>query len=178
MPRPAYRGETLAHPPCDRVPTAGGRDGMEIPSPELASMPPTATQEGIASCAARRQSVDGRQDNRVLVRGIAKNHRDGEERVRHCPPDRTWSSAKSHKALPVETVQVPQQTCGIAQAVDESSPCPGDDRTDQCGIAHCEDGEAEFAGHCPGELPLRQHSPTQALPERDGEVCQPGRPAS
>ena len=30
-PRPAYRGEVLAHPPCDWDPTAGGRDGMVHP---------------------------------------------------------------------------------------------------------------------------------------------------
>ena len=173
--RPATRAVARSWSPHETNPTSGGRYGMEIPSPALASKPPTTTQGGIAPCAVRRQSVDDRQDNRELVRGIAKNYRDGEERVRHCPPDRTWSSAKSPEALPVETEQPPQQTCGVAQAVDEFPLCPGNDHTDQCGIAHCEDGEAETAGgHGPGEVPLRQHSPTQALPERDGEVCRPG----
>ena len=101
--RPATRGVARSWSPHETNPTSGGRDGMEIPSPALASKPPTTTQGGIAPCAVRRQSVDDRQDNRELVRGIAKNYRDGEERVRHCPPDRTWSSAKSPEALPVET---------------------------------------------------------------------------
>ena len=81
--RPATRGVARSWSPHETNPTSGGRDGMEIPSPALASKPPTTTQGGIAPCAVRRQSVDDRQDNRELVRGIAKNYRDGEEsRVR------------------------------------------------------------------------------------------------
>ena len=70
--RPATRGVARSWSPHETNPTSGGRDGMEIPSPALASKPPTTTQGGIAPCAVRRQSVDDRQDNRELVRGIAK----------------------------------------------------------------------------------------------------------
>ena len=95
-PRPAYRRRTQACPPHACDPTAGVRDGMETSAEENNSKPTTAAQEGLASCTARRQSADGRQDTRSSTHGLASDEREGKEQERLSLPDRPKPTAKSH----------------------------------------------------------------------------------
>ena len=71
-PQPAYRRRTQACPPHACDPTAGVRDGMATSGEEHNSKPTTAAQEGLASCTARRQSADGRQDTLAVQHLIPK----------------------------------------------------------------------------------------------------------
>ena len=126
---------------------------MATSGEEHNSKPPTAAQEGLASCTARRQSADGRQDTRSSTPGLASDEREGKEQERLSLPDRPKPTAKSHLALPVVTELVtthpvlpvasePQCAPGMAGATAKSLPCPGDDRPDLLGLACSDDGEA------------------------------------
>ena len=64
MPKPAHRGVSVAHSPCDWDPTAGGRDGMASPKEPAATRAQLASRDGIATCEAERQSVEDHADNR------------------------------------------------------------------------------------------------------------------
>ena len=163
------------------------------------SKPPTAAQVGLASCTARRQSADGRQDSRGSTPGIAGDERDGKEQDGPGPPYQPKPPAESHLALPVVTEQAeshlawpvatelatthpalpvasePQCAPGIAGATDESLSCPRDDRSDLPGIACSDDGEAAATGHCPASLPLRHPPSTHpVLPVASEPQCAPG----
>ena len=81
LPAPAFGRETLACSPHGCDPTAGVRDGMNASC--LASSkdkPPTASQDGIATCAARRPPAEERQGTRMQPR--AKPRPTAKERER------------------------------------------------------------------------------------------------
>ena len=85
--------------------------------------------------------------------------------------------AKTHPVLPVASE--PQCASGIAGAIDESPPCPGDDRPDLLGFACSDDGEAAATGLCPASLPLRQSPSTHpVLPVASEPPCAPGMPGA
>ena len=78
---------------------------MATSGEEHNSKPTTAAQEGLASCTARRQSADGRQDTRSSTPGLASDEREGKEQERLSLPDQPKPTAKSHLVLPVVTEQ-------------------------------------------------------------------------
>ena len=82
LPMPATGRETQACPPHGCDPTAGVRDGMsDLESGE--DLPPTASQGGMATCAARRQPAEDRQGTHAQLGGMAPARREGEEGTWH-----------------------------------------------------------------------------------------------
>ena len=161
-PRPATGRETHACPPHGCDPTAGVRDGMSDQEPGE-DLPPSASQCGMAHCAARRQPAEDRQGIHAQPGGMAPARREGEEGKWHGPPDRSKSTAKSHMAWPVETAQ-PRPASGLAEAVGTSSPCTGDGCLDPRGLAREVGSEAATVGLAPASSPFMHTPPPQAWP--------------
>ena len=169
---PATGRETHACPPHGCDPTAGVRDGMSDKEPEE-DLPPSASQGGLAPCAARRQPAEERQGTHAQLGGMAPARREGEEGTWHGPPDRSQSIAKSHMAWPVVTAQ-PRLASGLAEAVGTSSPCTGDGCLNSRGLAREVGSEAATAGLDPASSPLMHTPLSQAQPVDDDGASPPG----
>ena len=173
LPAPASGRETLACSPHGCDPTAGVRDGINASC--LASSkdkPPTASQDGIATCAARRPPAEDRQGTRMQPRAEPRPAAREREGMGIALPDQSRSTAKSHEAEPVETAQN-RSTYGIAKVDGESSPCTGDDCRDPRGLASEVGSEVATVGPSPASSPLMHTSLSQAQPVDDDGASPP-----
>ena len=174
LPTPATGRDAHACSPHGCDPTAGVRDGMSDKEPEE-DLPPSASQGGLAPCAARRQPAEDRQGTHAQLGGMAPARREGEEGTWHGPPDRSQSIAKSHMAWPVVTAQ-PRLASGLAEAVGTSSPCTGDGCLNSRGLAREVGSEAATVGLDPASSPL-MHTPAKSHTAWPVETARP-RPTS
>ena len=147
---------------------------METSCPVRNSSTPSVAHGGMAPCATRRPSVGDRPDTHLWTRGLARDRDEGKEEEWLGPPDQPRSLVKPHMTWSVEVEQLPQRASGMAQAADESPPCPGDDCPNPRGLAREEGGEAVATGHGPVSPPLRHSPQTQAWPDREGDASRTG----
>ena len=121
MPGPAFSRCAFTHPPCACDPTAGGRDGIDMNN--ICEIPPTALQDGMAPCGARRQPAPSRQGNRSCECGMARSLSDGVEETRLGLSSHSRLEEKPLQAWPAG-VDPTQSADGMASVAGRLSPCP------------------------------------------------------
>ena len=169
---PRFVGVRSGIPPYACDPTAGGRDGIDMNN--ICEIPPTALQDGKASCGARRQPAPSRQGNRSCECGKARSPGDGVEETR--------LGLCSHSRLEETPLQAwpagmdPTQSAdGMASVAGRLSPCPEGNCGGTRGTARDTCSEAEFPELGSERDPLRHKDlPPKAWPAGEDSTRRSG----